>query len=362
MWIINFFRAKPMKSIRVLFITKSKNSYGEVSPETLSTGLSNSSSHIVEYFKNHPSIEMDLVSVIDNNEIDKEVYQYKPDVVVIEALWVVPSKFEVLRKLHPNVKWVVRLHSNAPFISGEGIAFDWISQYLETPSVYVSCNNESMQYDIQSVFRRYSDKVLYMPNIYIIQKQPKVVKSPIVPREINIGCFGAIRILKNQLTQALAAIEYADSRDLRLRYHINASRIEGFTSDNILKNIRSIFAYRKDHELVEHEWMPQEDFKELIKTMDIGLQVSLTETFNMVSGDFISMGVPVIVSEEISWVSNSTKSSRPTSAKQISRLIDRTIQSKKSAVLDSLDNLDVSNKDAKKSWIETLKYLVKDDC
>ena len=36
--------------------------------------------------------------------------------------------------------------------------------------------------------------------------------------------------------------------------------------------------------------------------MDIGLQVSFTETFNIVTADFVSKGVPVVVSKEIFWL------------------------------------------------------------
>ena len=55
------------------------------------------------------------------------------------------------------------------------------------------------------------------------------------------------------------------------------------------------------HELITHEWTPREEFLKLCATMDIGLQVSLTETFNIVSADLISQGVPLVGSSEIPW-------------------------------------------------------------
>jgi hypothetical protein len=36
--------------------------------------------------------------------------------------------------------------------------------------------------------------------------------------------------------------------------------------------------------------------------MDVGMQVSFTETFNIVAADMVAAGVPVVVSPEISWV------------------------------------------------------------
>ena len=37
--------------------------------------------------------------------------------------------------------------------------------------------------------------------------------------------------------------------------------------------------------------------------MDIGLQVSFTETFNIVSADFVNNNIPVVTSNEVEWVS-----------------------------------------------------------
>jgi hypothetical protein len=71
-------------------------------------------------------VDSTIIEVIDNNGIDREVTKYKPTHVIIEALWVIPSKFEILTKLHPNVKWIIRLHSEIPFLANEGIAMEWM--------------------------------------------------------------------------------------------------------------------------------------------------------------------------------------------------------------------------------------------
>ena len=80
---------------------------------------------------------------------------------------------------------------------------------------------------------------------------------------INVSCFGALRPLKNQLSQALAAIQFADSQDYRLRFHINATRVEQ-QGQNILKNLRGVFGSLKSHQLIEHPWMDHEVLKERI--------------------------------------------------------------------------------------------------
>ena len=104
-------------SARVLFILKRRQDYNAIvhSHVGLSTGLYNSAKFMDDMLQAN-GVERKLVVVADNNCIDREVTQYKPTHVIIEALWVVPQKFTVLQKLHPNVKWIIRVHSEIPFI------------------------------------------------------------------------------------------------------------------------------------------------------------------------------------------------------------------------------------------------------
>ena len=112
---------------KILFLLKRREDYSAKihgSNVGLSTGLYNSASFMNDML-NELGIESKLSVVIDNNCIDREVTQYQPTHVVIEALWVVPTKFAVLQALHPNVKWIVRLHSELPFLANEGMALHW---------------------------------------------------------------------------------------------------------------------------------------------------------------------------------------------------------------------------------------------
>ena len=114
--------------------------------------------------------ESKLVEVIDNNGIDREIHNYNPTHAFIEALWVVPLKFEELIPLHPNVQWYVRLHSNTPFIANEGIAIEWIKKYDELQKKYhnfhISVNSKKIQNDLLLSLNIES---VYAPNIYAIE-------------------------------------------------------------------------------------------------------------------------------------------------------------------------------------------------
>src|SRR4029077_777621 len=106
---------------RVLFIAK-KADYNYSGGDPLRvTGLKLSASMCVHVL-NSAGIAAQFIIVNDNNDIDREVRAYQPTHVIIEALWLVPTKFEILTKLHPSVQWIIRIHSEVPFMALEGIS------------------------------------------------------------------------------------------------------------------------------------------------------------------------------------------------------------------------------------------------
>jgi hypothetical protein len=279
---------------KVLFICKQRNNtYG------ISFGLLNSAQFVVNALTDL-GITANVVEVNDNNGIDRVVTGYKPNVVIIEALWVVPEKFLVLMKLHPKVQWIVRIHSQLPFLANEGVAIGWIKAMNEIskthPNLHISFNAT----EISDTFTELGIKNIYLPNVYKTYDVVYTIQKRHNKRTINIGCFGSIRPMKNQLIQAAAAIVFANQHNLKLNFHINSSRVEQ-KGENALKNIKALFD-NTDHELVEHPWLDHKDFMKLVSEMDMGLQVSFSETFNIVCADFVANKVPIVVSESISWM------------------------------------------------------------
>jgi hypothetical protein len=317
-----------MPETRVLFILKKRGTsygpgsgcYSTCTPKCecinkgqkvlKSSGLLNSARFVHEMLLDS-GIESKLVEVIDNNGIDREVTLFKPTHVVIEALWVVPEKFDVLRKLHPNVVWVIRSHSETPFLAGEGISVEWFFKYLKQENVVISFNTPETTEEFMQLYAyahpdadpaEVADKVVYLPNYYPLSG--KVEPYRLDKKDtIDVGCFGAIRPLKNHLIQAIAAVEFAARNDINLRFHINSTRVEG-NADSHKKNLYALFEglNSPQFQLVEHGWLDHKDFTALVRTMDIGLQMSFTESFNIVTADFVNAGIPVVVSREIDWV------------------------------------------------------------
>lgn len=295
------------KQPSVLFILKkrSQNWGGTDSYVHKPSGLFNSANFVNHMLKAN-GFRSDIVEVIDNNSIDKAVFDFNPDIVIIEAIWVTPAKMNELVKLHHHKhrKWIIRNHSELPFLATEGISLQWLLEYSNIPNVYISNNSPIANGEITLLARIHTDvpseRVVFLPN-YIPTEEHIPVKHHEHKHHIDISCFGAVRPLKNHVEQAIAAIKYAKHQGKPLRFHINATRLEG-KGEPVLKTLRAIFESTYNYELIEHGWLDREEFLKLCSTMDVGLQVSYTETFNIVSADHVLVGVPCIVSDEIPWM------------------------------------------------------------
>ena len=295
------------KKPRVLFVLKLRHQSGGEYSVLKHSGLFNSATFVKDMLCENGYVA-DLVQVVDNNQIDAQVKKHNPDIVIIEALWVVPEKFDVLQKLYPKVKWIIRLHSELPFLANEGIALEWINKYLYMKNVYISANSDFAQRDLEnyvkaSMHPTLHNKIIFLPNYYPVKNAtmlPRMFWN--VGSTINVGCFGAIRPMKNHLVQAAAAVEFAEQRGLICKFHINSGRVEG-KGDTVLKNLRAFFqGLGGRHILVEHGWLDRTEFLQLVRQMDIGLQVSLSETFNIVSADFVNEDIPIVTSTEVDWM------------------------------------------------------------
>jgi len=322
-----------------------------------SSGLYNSARLVHEMLIKN-DIESKLVEVIDANFIDKEVFHYRPTHVIIEACWVIPSKFSELVKLHPSVKWIVRNHSEVPFLSTEGCAFGWLLDYAAYENVFISNNSENIDEDFVKLISFTYDipyeaarrKVVYLPNYYHPGAGIKDLDK--CKSVVDIGCFSACRILKNQAIQAIAAIQFSRLIKKELNFHMNATRIEG-GGEPVLKTIRAIFERVPNCNLIEHDWRSHAEFLELIKSIDIGMQVSYTETFNIVASDFVSEGVPIVASPEVKWL-HSLSHANPNSTVDIINKLVYAYENPARTTSFNKSNLKSYSFNSEKVW---LKYL-----
>jgi hypothetical protein len=291
--------------MKILFILKER--FYDNNLNVKSYGLINSSKHLAKYLDDL-GCKTNVVTVIDSNGIDKEIYEHKPDVVIIEALWVTAHKLKELIEIwrYKHITWIVRIHSDIGFLGVETFALKYINDYikLHKHNLIIAPNNENFtKYLSSSLQHRFE----YLPNVI----EEKFIKKPMENDSdiIEIGCFGALRILKNQLFQAMCAMRAADILNKTLRFHIMVNvKIDDKLINPVLKNFDELFKNSK-HILVKHHWKENDDFQNLIKKMDLGLQLSYTESFNIVAADFICNDTLILVSDVITWMPDILKTS-----------------------------------------------------
>jgi hypothetical protein len=285
---------------KILFLLKDRH----YSPAKGSYGLLNSASQVAAYLTEKLNV-CQITTVKDSNGIDKVLHEFNPDIVIIEALWVTADKLQELMNIHRymHIKWVVRVHSDMGYLSTEGNGIRTLNDYIDLGALNltISMNNSGFNKALSNAL---GFRFIYLPNI-ITYHEPFEDYTREKSR-IHIGCFGALRLLKNQPFQAICAIEAANRMDKKLMFHITPNTPTD--RDTVYENIREIFK-NTQHELIIHPWMDTKKFHKLISKMDLGLQLSYTESFNIVTADFVSKNKLIIVSQCIDWMPDILKTS-----------------------------------------------------
>lgn len=226
--------------------------------------------------------------VVDTTEhAISAISRFKPSKVIIQAIWCSEGDLKKMITLFPKTKFYIHIHSNIPFLASEGFSIHRIHEAINAGAQVIF--NDIRATDI---FKN----SIYLPNIYT----PKTVRVEKQGGDyINIICGGSIRLMKDHLSQAMASILYAERLGKKVRFYCNMSRSEG--GDELKMNLLSLFRYKKGHEIVSIPWMSHLEFIKYCAGMDMGLQVSMSESFNIVAADYVSAGIPMVVSNEIGW-------------------------------------------------------------
>lgn len=289
---------------KALFILRHSDAPSKNYTASAENGVSLSTYLIVNALReNH--VKCSIAAVAAPDEISHVVDIHNPKIVVIETLWVDPKYFTDLVTQYPDITWIVREHSDSSFRVYEENAFAWILEYMKL-GVEVMCNSIKSVSDVIGMAEAAginSDLVSYGPNIYPAPRKESLKVDRRQGNTVNIGCFGAVRPMKNHITQALAAAIFSNACDVHVNFHINGYDIPGYV-DPILNNLRNMFAQFPKCTLIEHGWMSHSDFLGVLDNIDICSQVSFTETFNIVAADAMSRGVPLVTSSEVPWIGN----------------------------------------------------------
>lgn len=220
--------------------------------------------------------------------------------VVIAAPWIPSADLYNLLVSYPSINFVVICHSDVGFLQADPGA---IARLKEMAGLANSVHNFTVAGNNERFVRwakaAISHKFKFLPNLYDVSTFVNHSRRHHgYDRQVRIGCFGANRPLKNMVTAAAAALQIAHQRRVDVEFFVSSGRQEGG------HDIRPIEEMLRGHrtKLVFAPWSIWPDFVKMVGTMDLLLQPSYTESFNMVTADGISQAVPSAVSQTIDWV------------------------------------------------------------
>lgn len=220
--------------------------------------------------------------------------------VIIQAPWASAADVGALAAENHAVSFAVVCHSQVGFLQVEAGAVKLIREYLmlqdESLNFRFASNSKHFKMFVE---RAYNTACQYLPNMYDAVR-PNFRRKHQDSSLIRVGSFGAIRLLKNHATAAAAALELARKRGTDLEFWISTQREEH--GKGVLQMIQNMFYGLEWARVVENPWQNWAAFKHTVGHMDINMQVSATETFNIVSADSVAEGVPVVGSESIEWL------------------------------------------------------------
>lgn len=221
--------------------------------------------------------------------------------VVISAAWIPVLDLGQLVISYPDIEFAVNIHSNVGFLQADSRGVELLGKYVhlqkELLNFRVSGNDQDF---VDWLEQAYSTPALFLPNLYALDASVPVNRPLYNGGTVRIGAFGACRPLKNFMTAAGAAICIAKQLRVPVEFWMNGGRPDG--GGSIEKAIAALM--RSSHHVTLNilNWQAWPDFLDLIETLHLMIQVSYTESFNMVTADGISKGVPSVVSKAIDWV------------------------------------------------------------
>jgi hypothetical protein len=283
------------------------------------------------------------------DELLKEAYTH----AVIEAPWVSMEYLGQLLSKFPNVHFVVRTHSQIGFLQVEPGAIknvrDMIVMQDGVLNLSVATNSKALEYFLSKTYR---GKITYLPNLYDLERTTRKRDKDHSYRKLVIGSFGALRLLKNHLTAAAGAMLIAERRGCDLEFWINVGREENSGKTDVLPSLRNLFQNLPWAKLVEQPWEEWASFRRTVSHLDLLMQVSFTETFNITAADAVAENVPVVCGDAIEWLPPGWKAI-PDNAEDVAR-VGMQLLSDPSSSEDGYKALAKYVTDGKERWLEYL--------
>lgn len=228
--------------------------------------------------------------------------------VIVSAPWIRTAFYQWLCATYPKIQFAMNCHSNVGFLQADTNGIKLIREGLALASAvhnFSVCGNSKRF--CRFIEHAYGSPCSYLPNMYYLDGTTNVSR-PIWRQcggTLRIGAFGATRSQKNFITCVAAAIEI--SRDLKAQTEvwINTERNDGPESRRILAAAQMLVEGLPNVVIKKAGWQSWPNFRKVVGNMHLLLQMSYTESFNMVTADGVAEGTPSVVSNVITWAPSS---------------------------------------------------------
>ena len=222
--------------------------------------------------------------------------------VIISAPWIPTVELSQLVHTHTEIEWTVCSHSNVGFLQADPRGIEYLRQDGSLAEAAVNFSLATNSKRLQTWWNQaYHQAMRLIPNLYDVDDHFPHHRPWTPGTLLKIGSFGAIRPLKNQITAAGAAVEIANRLRAECEFWINSGRTEG-NGIWATAAVKSILAGLPNIRLREAPWQAWPSFRDLVRSMHLLIQTSYTESFNMVTADGVSDGIPSVTSDAIDWV------------------------------------------------------------
>lgn len=298
-------------------------------------------------------IQCDLAPVGQVSDVVAYLKDHCPTHAVFQAIWVPAKDMGELCVAHPRVHFVVRAHSQVGFLQVEPRAVKILREllYLEQQVLNLTFSANSSRLT-EFLVDTYKSPVEYLPNLYDFDRVSRKRDESHDHRVLRVGCFGAHRLLKNHTTAAAAALMMAERRSSDLEFYVNSGRQENVARNAIIDSLRAMFSNLLWAKLVEVPWQEWSSFRQVVAHMDLCMQPSFTETFNIVTCDAVCEGVPSVVGPAIEWVPERWKANTDDAA-DIARVGSHLLWDVRGAA-EGLKALETFQASAVKRWVAYL--------
>ena len=283
---------------RVILVYKNFAAYKGISH----IGLGVSAMKNAQMLNDH-GIPAQVVPAQNNIDIDKAIDHYNKTNpspltnVIISAPWISTRDLRALAHRHKKINFAIVSHSNVGFLQAdpngvrllrEGLH---LSQEVKNFSVAGNCAKFT-----DWLREAYGIPVWTLPNMY----QSTTKAKPWEGNKIRIGSFGAVRPQKNLMSAAAAAVAISQMLNRHTEFFYSSGRDEG-GSQTIANAIHQMTNNVHNFTLGRIPWRLHQSFTDVVRSMDLLIMASYTESFNMVTADAIDNGVAVVVSPAIYW-------------------------------------------------------------